>query len=186
VASAPPPLGPHVQQLRKRKRLTLDQLAAMSGVSRSMLSQIERGETNPTFATLWNLTRALGVDVAELMGGRGGRSGPAISVLPVHFTPEIRTEDGGCLLRILSPASNAGGFEWYELIVQPGAALESEPHGPGATEHLTVLEGALEVQAGDETAQVQAGATARYPVDTHHAIRNTGAEVSRALLVVIN
>ena len=53
-----PLLGPQIQQLRKRRRLTLEQLASLSGVSRSMLSQIERSQANPTFATLWNLTRA--------------------------------------------------------------------------------------------------------------------------------
>jgi transcriptional regulator with XRE-family HTH domain len=186
VTFDPPPLGPHVQQLRKKKRLTLDQLAAMSGVSRSMLSQIERGETNPTFATLWNLTRALGVDVADLVRGHSARQAAAISVTPLHFTPEIRTADGSCLLRILSPASNAGGFEWYELIISPGGALVSEPHAAGAMEHLTVLEGALEVRSGEEVASVTAGATARYPVDAHHEIRNRSDQVGRALLVVIN
>jgi transcriptional regulator with XRE-family HTH domain len=186
VAFDPPPLGPHVQQIRKKKRLTLDQLAAMSGVSRSMLSQIERGETNPTFATLWNLTRALGVDVAELVRGHSGRQAAAIAVVPVHFTPEIRTADGSCLLRILSPAANAGGFEWYELVIQPGGALVSEPHGLGAAEHLTVLEAALEVQSGEEIVAVTVGDTARYPVDVPHAIRNRSDQVARALLVVIN
>ena len=186
MATAPPPLGPHVQQLRKKKRLTLDQLAAMSGVSRSMLSQIERGETNPTFATLWNLTRARGVELAELVGGHSGRQAAAVAVTQAHFTPEIRTEDGGCLLRILSPAANAGGFEWYELIIRPGGALVSEPHGVGAAEHLTVLEGALQVQSGEEIVEVTAGDTARYPVDVPHAIRNRSDQAARALLVVIN
>ena len=65
MTSEPPLLGPRLHQLRKRKKLTLDELAVMSGVSRSMLSQIERGQTNPTFATLWNLTRALGVRSEE-------------------------------------------------------------------------------------------------------------------------
>jgi quercetin dioxygenase-like cupin family protein len=53
-------------------------------------------------------------------------------------------------------------------------------------EHLTVLEGALEVQSGAETVAVTAGGTARYPVDVHHAIRNQAGEVARALLVVVN
>jgi transcriptional regulator with XRE-family HTH domain len=176
LTSEPPLLGPRLHQLRKRKKLTLDELAVMSGVSRSMLSQIERGQTNPTFATLWNLTRALGVDLSELAA--------AIAVQPVHFTPEIRTEDGGCLLRILSPAANAGGFEWYELIIQPGASLVSDPHAVGAKEHLTVLEGGLDVQSGDEVSPVQAGATARYPADVRHAIHNRGETIARALLVV--
>jgi len=181
----PPQLGPRLQQIRKKRRLTLDQLAVMSGVSRSMLSQIERGETNPTFATLWNLTRALGLDLSDLVSGHSGRQAPDIVVLPAHFTPEIRTEDGGCLLRILSPASNAGGFEWYELVMRPGGALVSEPHSAGAAEHLTVLEGALEVDSGSEHARIAAGATARYAADVPHAIRNADTEVARALLVVM-
>jgi transcriptional regulator with XRE-family HTH domain len=180
----PPSLGPRLQQIRKRRKLTLDDLAVMSGVSRSMLSQIERGQTNPTFSTLWNLTQALGLDLSDLVKGHSGRQAPAITVLPVHFTPEIRTEDGSCLLRILSPATNAGGFEWYELIIRPGGALVSEPHGPGSTEHLTVLEGALEVTSGGETSRLPAGATARYPADVPHAIHNKDDEVARALLVV--
>jgi transcriptional regulator with XRE-family HTH domain len=180
----PPSLGPRLQQIRKRRKLTLDDLAVMSGVSRSMLSQIERGQTNPTFSTLWNLTRALGLDLSDLVKGHSGRQAPSITILPVHFTPEIRTEDGSCLLRILSPATNAGGFEWYELIIRPGGALVSEPHGPGSIEHLTVLEGALEVTSGGETSRLPAGATARYPADVPHAIHNKDDEVARALLVV--
>ena len=181
----PPQLGPRLQQIRKKRRLTLDQLSVMSGVSRSMLSQIERGETNPTFATLWNLTRAFGIDLSDLVSGHSGRQTPDIVVLPAHFTPEIRTEDGGCLLRILSPASNAGGFEWYELVIRPGGALVSEPHSAGAAEHLSVLEGVLEIDSAGEHARVAAGATARYAADVPHAIRNTDDQVARALLVVM-
>ena len=186
MTADPPHLGPRLQQIRKKKRLTLDELAALSGVSRSMLSQIERAQTNPTFSTLWNLTRALGVDLSELVKGHSGAHAAAITVLPAHFTPEIRTADGSCLLRILSPAANAGGFEWYELMVRAGGALVSEPHPTGAVEHLTVLEGALEVQTGEEeTTLVPAGATARYPADLPHALRNTQETLARALLVVV-
>jgi transcriptional regulator with XRE-family HTH domain len=184
LTSDPPLLGPRLHQLRKKKKLTLDELAVMSGVSRSMLSQIERGQANPTFATLWNLTRALGVDLSELVHGQSGSQAAVITLQPVHFTPEIRTEDGGCLLRILSPAANAGGFEWYELIMQPGASLVSDAHAVGSREHLTVLDGVLDVQSGGETTSVQTGATARYPADLQHAIHNRGKKPARALLVV--
>jgi transcriptional regulator with XRE-family HTH domain len=185
VAAEPPPLGPRLQQLRKRRKLTLEQLATRSGVSRSMLSQIERSQTNPTFATLWNLTRALGVELSELVDGRSGAQAAAILVLPEHFTPEIRTADGGCLLRILSPAANAGAFEWYELILKAGAALVSEPHAPGAMEHLTLIEGSLEVESGAAMSTIAAGGTARYPADVPHAIHNRSGEPARAILVVV-
>ena len=63
----PPELGPRLRDRRQAKGLTLEGLATASGVSRSMLSQVERGEANPTFATLWNLTQALGLNLDDLV-----------------------------------------------------------------------------------------------------------------------
>lgn len=180
----PPAIGPHLQHLRRTRGLTLEKLAASSGVSRSMLSQIERGQANPTLATVWSLARALDLDVSELIGGAQGKTRHRIEVTAPSFVPEIRTEDGGCLLRILSPADRVGSLEWYDLTVQPGAALRSQPHARGSREHLTVIEGALVVDIGEERVAAAVGTTVRYPVDIPHAIVNEGEGIARALLVV--
>ncbi|MBS0254887.1 MAG: helix-turn-helix domain-containing protein [Proteobacteria bacterium] len=179
-----PSIGPHVQQLRKRRGMTLDGLAALSGVSRSMLSQIERGQANPTLATVWGLARALKIDVSELIGVAPSDNRVKVEITQASFVPEIRTEDRRCVLRILSPAHRAGSVEWYELAMEAGGALRSEAHAKGAREHLTVLEGAMAVEVGGERFDLGAGATARYPVDVPHAIVNAGPGVARALLVV--
>ena len=63
-----PDIGKTIKQLRSAKNLTLDQLAESSGVSKSMLSQIERNKTNPTVGTLWSLTEALNIDIGDLLG----------------------------------------------------------------------------------------------------------------------
>ena len=183
-----PLLGPHIQQLRKRRRLTLEQLASLSGVSRSMLSQIERSQANPTFATLWNLTKALSVDISELVGGRANTppAAPAIDVVGGHFVPEIRSEDGLCTLRILSPAQSVGRTEWYEILLEPNGALVSAPHAAGAMEHVTVIEGELEVVSGATVARAPAHGVARYPADVPHALRNLSPVRTRAFLVVAN
>lgn len=173
-----------VQHLRKRRNLTLDALAGLSGVSRSMLSQIERGQTNPTIATLWALSDALGVEISELIGTRKAERRVRIDLTPASYVPEIRTEDGLCVMRILSPTDRVGSLEWYELNFAPGGALVSEPHARGSHEHLTVLEGQLTVEVGGERSLVGPGATARYPVDLPHCIRNEGEIAARALLVV--
>lgn len=165
--------------------MTLDMLAKASGVSRSMLSQIERGQTNPTLAIVWALANALKVDVSELIGSKPAERRPLLEVASASFTPEIRTEDGTCILRILSPADRVGSIEWYELIVEPNGALVSAPHGRGTREHLTILEGALTVVLEDERTEVTKGATVRYPADVQHEIRNLSAASARALLVVI-
>lgn len=142
----PPALGPRLHAIRKARGLTLDELSERSGISKSMLSQIERGQTNPTFGTLWNITQSLGLELSELVEAGVRKPGAAIERLAGNLTPTIASKDGGCLLRILSPPGTAGLMEWYELTVEPGRALESEPHGLGAMEHLTCLAGRLQVR----------------------------------------
>ena len=87
---------------------------------------------------------------------------------------------------ILGPIDLAGQFEWYELTVQAGGALESEAHEPGSREHLSVLSGTLEVQSAEALTRLKPGETARYAVDQPHAIRNPGKGAAQALLVVVH
>lgn len=181
-----PQIGEKIRAVRKEKNLTLDQLAKLSGVSKSMLSQIERGQANPTFGTLWNLTQSFGMDIYELIEGapREAEAAPSIELVAANLTPTMRSADGSCLMRILSPVENAALCEWYELRFEPGGALRSEPHAEGTREHLTVLSGALSVESGDERQAVESGGTARYAADCRHAIINSDADEAVALLVV--
>ena len=110
---AAPEIGPVVQRQRSALGLTLEQLAVQSGVSKSMLSQIERGQANPTFAVLWSLTRALKIDISDLVEGGSAphRNDNAVELVSSANTPEIRNADGSCRLRILSPPKFAGETE---------------------------------------------------------------------------
>ena len=181
-SDTPPSVGETVHRLRRGHGLTLDELARRSGVSKSMLSQIERNRTNPTFATVWRLTNALGIGLEEVL--RNGETEKTIDLVPGHAVPTIRSADGKCLLRILGPLDMAGSVEWYELIAEPGAALVSQAHDAGTTEHLSVLEGSFTVESGDQSMEVAPEATGRFRADQTHAIRNPGQETARAFLVV--
>jgi quercetin dioxygenase-like cupin family protein len=150
-----------------------------------MLSQIERNQANPTVALVWRLANALGVSMGDLLEV-GHPPAPLLDVLPAHSMPSLKSPDGKCELRILGPLESAGQFEWYELTIQPGGVLESQPHEPGSREHLTVLTGTLEVHAGAESARVRHGETARYAVDVPHSIGNPTKVNASALLVVIH
>ena len=181
----PPIIGPRLQDLRKERGLTLDELSAVSGVSRSMLSQIERGQVNPTLAIVWYLSEALGLELSEFVGDKRIERRGRIEITPASFVPEIRTEDGQCIMRILSPASETGRTELYHLVIAAGGELISEAHSRGSSEHLTVLKGELTVQSADTVAVVGEGAIARYPVDVSHAILNHTRSSAEALLVVM-
>lgn len=184
-ALEPPRVGATLQGLRQAQGLSLDELSRRAGVSKSMLSQIERNQANPTVAVVWRLANALRVELAELLSG-ARPAAPAIEAVPSHATPSLTSPDGLCTLRILGPIELAGQFEWYELTVQPGGALESAPHEPGSREHLSVLSGQLLVEAGGSRQPLLHGETARYAVDGAHAIRNESPEPASALLVVIH
>ena len=171
-------LAASLREARKARGLSLDAVAKLSGVSRSMVSQIERGESSPTVATLWNLTQALQVDFAGLLEGRPA---PGIEITRASAAPVI-ARSPGVRIRILSPAEAVGEHEVYDLAFEPGAALVSDAHSPGCREHLTVVEGALSVQSGDDAEDLGPGDTARYAADRPHAIR-AGAK-ARAILIV--
>lgn len=184
--SEPPRVGDTLAALRQSHALSLDHLSRKAGVSKSMLSQIERGQANPTVAVVWRLANALGVGMGELLGSAPAQTEPAIALLPVHAAPSIRSPDGLCELRILGPISLAGQFEWYALSIRPGGALESQAHEHGTREHLTVTAGALEVSALEQAQRVRNGETARYAADRPHAIRNKGKTAASAWLVVVH
>jgi transcriptional regulator with XRE-family HTH domain len=182
----PPRVGNTLAELRQLRALSLDELSRLAGVSKSMLSQIERNQANPTVAVVWRLANALGVPLGQLLDGERPAL-PAITTVPGHATPSLRSPDGKCELRILGPIELAGQFEWYELTVQPGGRLESEAHEPGSREHLTVLgDGSLEVRSGADVSTLQANETARYVVDVPHSISNPGTHPVKALMVVVH
>mmetsp|Transcript_23393 Transcript_23393/g.40891 ORF Transcript_23393/g.40891 Transcript_23393/m.40891 type:complete len:187 (-) Transcript_23393:939-1499(-) len=172
-------LPARLKQARRAQGLSLDAVAKLSGVSRSMVSQIERGESSPTIATLWNLTRALQVDFAGLLDEGAGER---IEVLRSVDVPSIENRGAGCTIRILSSPEDAGRHEVYELRFAPGGVLDSQPHRRGAREHLTVIAGSLQVSSGDEVDMVGLGDTARYAADVPHRI--AADDAARAFLVV--
>ncbi|NEX46982.1 helix-turn-helix domain-containing protein [Pseudotabrizicola algicola] len=175
-------LAASLKEARTAKGLSLDAVAKLSGVSRSMVSQIERGESSPTVATLWNLTQALQVDFAGLLEPRAT---PRIEVIRAEAAPVIAGRGQGVSIRILSPAEAVGVHEVYDLTFSSGGTLASDPHGPGCREHLTILDGKIRVTSGEETQHLGKGDTARYFADRPHRIEAEGGP-ARAILIVQN
>jgi transcriptional regulator with XRE-family HTH domain len=182
---SPPEVGATLQKMRLQRGLTLDDLSRAAGVSKSMLSQIEREKANPTIAVAWRLANALGVGIEELLSSQS-REVESIHILEPHETPTLPGNHAGYVLRILGPMELAGKYEWYELTLAPDGALVSNPHDPGTTEYLTLLHGTLEVEVDGTKKKLKTGGSARYAADKAHAIRNAGKTEAKALLVVIH
>ena len=176
-------LPARLKQARREKGLSLEAVANLSGVSRSMVSQIERGESSPTIATLWNLTRALQVDFAGLL--ETDTAAQRIDVLRAGEVPQIDNMGEGCRIRILSPPEEAGQHEVYDIRFASGGKLVSQPHQRGAEEALTVLDGRVQVTSGAATETLREGDTARYAADMPHAIAAVEGP-ARVFLIVKN
>ena len=184
TVTAPPRVGEQIQRLRGERKMTLDDLSRAAGVSKSMLSEIERDKANPTIAVAWRLTNALGVSLDSLFAPP--KAPEAIAVSGPHEIPTLIGHDAKYQLRVWGPIELAGKFEWYELTLAAGGALVSNAHEPGTREHLTVLHGTIDVEAAGATKRLKAADTARYVADEPHAIRNAGKGEAKALLVVIH
>lgn len=177
-------LATRLKETRKSRSLSLDALAKLSGVSRSMLSQIERGESSPTVASLWNLTQALNVDFSGLLDdGPQGRS-PIREIIRAGQEPVIQSLGKGCRIRILSAPETVGETEIYDLEFDKGGVLSSQPHRSGCIENLTVIAGELSVTTDGVSETVGVGDIVRYAADRPHSIE-AASEASRAILIVV-
>lgn len=172
-----------VRELRAARGWSLDALAQASGVSRSMLSQIEREQANPTLAVAMRIARAFSMTLGDLV--ESPESSPTIEVIRAADTSHHFQSGDGVRLRTLSPLSLEKDLEFYELQLDPGATLRSAPHFAGTREFLNVERGKLEIQSGRESALLSKGDSAAYPADVRHIIRNPAKSTATAFLVVV-
>lgn len=183
----PEPLNEYVcrrvRQLRREHGWTLEQLAARSHVSRSMLSQIERGTANPTLGVAYRIAQAFGVTVGELVDLPASSS--RIDVVRGDDPQAQFRDDQDCRIRTLSPLQLEKDVEFYELTLKPGGALRSAAHFAGTREFLTIEKGAVQVSAGEERVELACGDSAHYPADVPHRIENRHHDTTVAFLVVI-
>jgi transcriptional regulator with XRE-family HTH domain len=182
VASATHRLCGRVKELRTRRQWTLEQLAKTCGVSRSMLSQIERRQVNPTFSVAYRIAQALGVSLGELVN----EPPPArIDVVRGEDPKYHFRRDMGHSIRTLYPMHLERDVEFYEVKLQPGGELRSMPHLEGTREFLTVQKGRIRVVSGADSVLLSGGDSARYPADVEHAICNVGRGEALAFLVAV-
>ncbi len=178
-----PPIGENIQKMRKQKQFTLDTLAERSGVSKSMLSQIESGKVNPTVATVWKIARGLGVELDALLKGMD-RGLKKFDIIRKESTTILDTTEKGPHIRVLSPIEMAEDLEIYLLDFEKGTALHSKPHEPKSEEYLTVLEGRVKVRAGNNEAELNTGDFIIYNCDIEHSIENIHEGTSRVHMIV--
>jgi transcriptional regulator with XRE-family HTH domain len=176
-------LGKTIQRLRKAYNLSLSELAEQSGVAKSIISQIERNETNPTLATIWRLSQALDVSIERVLASAS--DDPFIDKSSRGDTPILVSDDGRMRLAIIGWIKTVEWLQWYDVSAEPKAVLESEAHQRGSIECLSVRAGEFEVEVAGVVQRARAGETLRYRCDRPHTVRCIGDERGEATMVCI-
>jgi transcriptional regulator with XRE-family HTH domain len=172
-----------VRQLRTKRGWSLEELSSLCGVSRSMLSQIERDQANPTLAVTLRIAQAFGLSIGELVDAP--TPPPAIEVIRADDPTYHYRSDRDCRLRTLSPLHLEKDVEFYELRLNPKSELRSAAHFEGAREFLTVEKGRIRVESAEAAVELDPGDSANYRADVSHAIVNVGRGEAVVFLVVI-
>jgi transcriptional regulator with XRE-family HTH domain len=174
-------IGGRVRQGRNSRGWTLDQLAGRSGVSRRMLVSIEQGSANPSIATLLLISDALGIGLPALVdmdrppGLRVTRAGSA----PVLWRGKL----GGQAV-LVAGTEPPDVTELWDWTLGLGESHSSEAHAAGTRELLLVLDGQVEVRAGEHAEVLATGDSASFAGDLPHGYVNAGPQVARFVLTV--
>jgi len=176
-------LGRRVKDLRAERGWSLARLATVSGVSRSMLSEIEREQANPTLGVAFRIARAFGMALGDLVETPGAT--PTVNVIRAGDRAYHYRSDKDCRIRTLSPLNLEKDVEFYEVRLPPGGALRSSPHFEGTREFLTVQKGRVRIESATDAEELSPGASASYRADVAHAIINAGKGEAVVFLIVI-
>lgn len=173
-------IGQNLKRIRDERNLSLDKVADLTSVSKSMLGQIEKGETNPSIGTVWKIARGLKVSFASFL--KEDRK-PVLVVSQNNIKPLLEDNNNYRLYPIF-PFDSSKQFEIYTIEVEPGFGLEAEAHGKGVEEYITVFDGQLKLTVDDETFTLKKGDSVNFLADKTHGYHNPGTSIARLSVII--
>jgi XRE family transcriptional regulator, regulator of sulfur utilization len=146
--------------------MTLAAVAREAGVSKTTLSDLERGKGNPSVDTLWSLASALHVPVAFLF--QEDDPGGAVRLLRLGDAPVMAAEGVNFVAQHMVSRRGSGEFEINIISLTAGARRYAKPHNPGLVEHAIPLDGRLEIGPDDQVFVLEPGDLLTFPADRPH------------------
>jgi transcriptional regulator with XRE-family HTH domain len=180
-------IAQRVGELRAAQGLSLDTLAASSGVSRSMISQIERGQSSPTAVVLERLATGLGVALVALFDApQAADTATPQPVARVADQPPWRDPQSGYVRRNVSPSGFASPIQIVEVVFPPRARVtyETSVRVPRVHQQVWVLEGRMQVSVGDVLHTLGAGDCLAMVLDQVTSFHNPTRSAARYAVVV--
>jgi transcriptional regulator with XRE-family HTH domain len=173
-------VGERLRAIRLLRRLTLREVADAAGVSESFVSQLERGRSSASVATLQRLAAAVGIEISDLFADES-RSGPRV----LRRQERQMLEWGHLGRKALLTPKPFHSLEVVAAAFDPGGSTGDEPYTHGDSEELLlVLAGRVQVQLGSELLDLSKGDSVNYRSSTPHRVSNPAAEPAEVLFVI--
>lgn len=160
----------NLKRIRKAKNMSLDALAEKTGVSKSMLGQIERGESNPTVATIAKIVDGIRISFEELLYPKQ----ESVLVIENDKMPLLRSEEGAYQVRSIFPYDRRRNFEVYEIKIEPGGGCSCFLKEEGSSEYILVVQGVLTLETTEGTYEIAADHAVRLDATKEHSYHNSG------------
>lgn len=165
-------IAANLKRIRKARNMSLDMLAEKTGVSKSMLGQIERGESNPTVSTISKIVEGLKVPFEELIYKKEEN----IMMPSIEDAPVYKEKDGAYSIHIMLPYDTGRNFEIYQGSIRPDAIFRESARGENIWEFVTVLKGEVELKIDEEDFHIPENASFYFACDREHSYHNVGTE----------
>ncbi len=171
----------NLKRIRTEQKLSLDKVADITKVSKSMLGQIERGESNPTINTIWRIAAGLKVSFTALVN----LPQEEIVIVRKAGLEALSGDNGRYRVYPVFPYADGRSFELYLVELEPAGCYHStEPHSEGTKEFVTVVNGLLTLLTNDTKYELTAGDSIAFRADRPHAYQNPGSELTRLSMVI--
>ncbi len=173
-------IASNLREIRDKRNLSLDQLAQLTGVSKSMLRQIETGRSSPTIATIWKIANGLRVSFTTLLRK------PIIQAEVRSFREQkpLTAEHKHYRLYPLVPFEPQQSFETYYVEIDPGTVFAGEPHEGNVYEYVFVTSGKLRITVEDKEFEVYANEFLQFQANCPHAYECVGRKTSSAIMQI--
>jgi transcriptional regulator with XRE-family HTH domain len=173
-------ISSNLKGYRESRNLSLDQLSGLTGVSKSMLRQIETGQSNPTITTIWKIANGLRVSFTSLLRK------PTIDASVKSFREEkpLTAESEPYRVFPMIPFDPQRPYEIYYIEVDPGTVFHGEPHKGNVYEYVFVIKGALEIVVDGKTFKVNEKEFLQFQADCSHEYRCLGNAMTSAIMQI--
>jgi len=157
-----------LKKVRFERGITLEETSKLTGVSKAMLGQIERGESNPTIATLWKISTGLRITFSELLGNED----EDYERIDIEKLKPVYESEGKMILRDVFPFNPVSGFEYFYINLSSEAKHTSPPHFNSTEEYIVVVKGTLVMEIENQTFELKAPSALKFKANVEHTYKN--------------